>query len=173
MAALRNGRKLWKTFLPFNGLGDAWERSLTYCDVEYAMRYGMLVFLMFCCLGCGKGDGNRAAVSGKVTLDGAPVATGSITFFPMGNTKGCTAGGDIRDGQYSISVAKGPVIGHNRVEIRATEKTGRKVQAPMSAKGVLTDESVQVIPDRYNSVSTLECDVEQGNNVLDFTLTRR
>lgn len=137
------------------------------------MRYQMFVLLMFCCLGCGKSDGNRAAVSGKVTLDGAPVATGSITFFPMGDTKGCTAGGDVRDGQYSISVAKGPVIGHNRVEIRATEKTGRKVQAPMSAKGVLTDEIVQIMPDRYNSGSTLEYDVKAGDNALDFTLTRK
>jgi hypothetical protein len=129
---------------------------------------------MLLCSGCGKSDGlDRAAVAGKVTLDGVPVTGGNITFFPQGGTKGPSAGGTIEDGRYSITAARGPVVGSNRVEIRATKKTGRKVQAPMSDRGVLTDEFVEAVPARYNSQSTLECRVEPGDNNLDFTLTSR
>jgi hypothetical protein len=134
----------------------------------------MILFpLLLCCFGCGQNGDGRAAVAGRVTLDGDPIATGAITFYPIGEAKGCTAGGDISNGQFSIQAAKGPVIGRNRVEICAMKTTGRKIQAPLAGKGVLTDEIVQIVPDRYNAKSILECDVKQGKNPLDFELTTR
>lgn len=138
------------------------------------MQRFLLAGLLLCCWGCGKGDGlDRAAVAGKVTLDGAPIAMGSITFYPTGESKGPATGGNIEEGQYSIAVAKGPIVGRNRVEIRATRKTGNKVQAPMAERGVLTDEIVEAVPDRYNSNSALKCEVKPGNNKLDFKLSTR
>ena len=138
------------------------------------MQRIVLAALLLCSFGCGRSNGlDRAAVAGKVTLDDTPLAAGSITFCPTGDTKGPAAGGTIEDGQYSIAVAKGPVVGRNRVEIHATRKTGRKVQAPMSDRGVLTDEIVEAVPARYNSQSTLEMNVKAGDNALDFTLTTR
>jgi hypothetical protein len=132
------------------------------------------VVLLLCCFGCGRGDGlDRAAVTGTVTLDGAPIAAGSITFFPQGGTKGPAAGGTIENGQYSIAVAQGPIVGRNRVEIRATRKTGRKVQAPMSDRGVLTDEIVEAAPARYNSQSALVAELKSGKNLLDYELTAK
>lgn len=128
--------------------------------------------LLLCCLGCGKSDGlDRAAVTGKVTLNDTPVAAGSITFYPTGATKGPAAGGTIENGQYSIAIAQGPIVGSNRVEIRASRKTGRKVQAPMAERGVLADEIVEAVPQQYNSRSTLQRNVAQGDNTLDFDLT--
>jgi hypothetical protein len=138
------------------------------------MRHLFVVFLLVCCWGCGKSDGlDRAAVAGKVTLDGVPVATGTIVFYPTSDTKGPTTGGNIEEGKYSIAVAKGPIVGRNRVEIRATKKTGRKVQSPMAQPGVMTDEIVESVPDRYNSNSTLEQEIQQGDNILDFNLSAR
>ena len=63
-------------------------------------------------------------------------------FYPTGDTKGPTTGGNIEDGQYSIAVPKGPIVGRTRVEIRATRKTGRKVETPMAAQGVMVDEMI-------------------------------
>jgi hypothetical protein len=141
---------------------------------RFSVRQALIVSLLLCCWGCGNRDGlNRAAVAGKATLDGAPIAAGSITFCPTRDTKGPTTGGSIEDGQYAIPAAKGPIVGRNRVEIHATRKTGRKVQAPMSERGVLTDEIVEAVPARYNSNSTLEHEIKPGDNTLDFNLTTR
>jgi hypothetical protein len=105
------------------------------------------------------------------TLDGVNIAEGNIVFFPAGDNKGPAAGGTIKGGQYSITAAQGPVVGCNRVEIRASRKSGRKMQMPLADPGVMTDELVEAVPSRYNSQSTLECEMKPGNNSLDFTLT--
>lgn len=130
--------------------------------------------LLVCCFGCGKGDGlDRAAVAGKATLDGVAIAAGNIVFYPASGTKGPAAGGTIEDGQYSIAVAQGPIVGHNRIEIHASKRTGRKVQAPMSDPGVMTDEIVEAVPDRYNTKSTLVAEVKSGKNIFDYELTSK
>jgi hypothetical protein len=123
------------------------------------------------CLGCGKGDGlNRASVEGKVSLDGAPVEQGSITFVPASGTKGPTAGGMVEKGRYSISAAKGPVVGQYSVEIHAPRKSGKKVQAPMAPAGTMTDATVDAAPAQYNSKSTLKKEVKAGRNEIDFDM---
>jgi len=123
-------------------------------------------------LGCGKGDGvTRAAVEGKVTLDGAPVEAGAISFIPTGGTKGPAVGGEIQNGQYSIPASEGPVVGRQRVEIRAPRKTGKMIQAPMAEPGTMVEETAESVPKQYNSESTLEREVKAGKNVLDFELT--
>ena len=138
------------------------------------MQRILIIGLLLCCWGCGNRDGlQRAAVGGKVTLDGVAITEGTIAFYPSGNTKGPAAGGPIKDGQYSISVDKGPVIGSNRVEIHASKKTGRKVQAPMSDPGTMSDETVEAIPDRYNVKSTLVAEIKSGKNIFDCELTSR
>lgn len=135
------------------------------------MQRALVVGLAFCLLGgCGGPAGpKRGAVEGKVTLDGVAIEQGSITFKPTGGTQGPTAGGPISQGRYQLSVADGPVVGRNRVEITAPAKSGRKVPAPMGNPGETTDEIIEKVPARYNSQSTLECEVKPGNNTLDFT----
>jgi len=123
------------------------------------------------CLGCGNGDGlNRASVEGKVSLDGTPVEEGTISFAPTAGTKGPTAGGTIENGRYSISAAKGPVVGRYRVELHAPRKTGKKIQAPMAPAGTMTDEVGDAMPPQYNMTSTLEKEVKAGRNQIDFDL---
>jgi hypothetical protein len=130
--------------------------------------------LAACLVGCSKPAGpQRGAVEGKVTLDGTEVSEGSIAFYPVGNTKGPSAGGPVRGGRYSIRAEQGPVVGRNRVEIHASRKTGRKVQAPMSDPGVMTDEIAEAVPARYNTQSTQEIDVQPGSNVQDFAMASK
>ena len=45
----------------------------------------------------------RAAVSGRVTLDGQEIEQGSIAFKAIGANAGLAAGGPIQKGRYSIS----------------------------------------------------------------------
>ena len=76
--------------------------------------------------GCSHAANSRAAVSGTVRLDSEPLKEGAIAFFPIQGTVGPSAAGVITDGKYDIPREKGPVIGKNRVEIRAFRKSGRK-----------------------------------------------
>ncbi|MBX6316313.1 MAG: hypothetical protein IRY99_25890, partial [Isosphaeraceae bacterium] len=55
----------------------------------------------------------REPVSGKVTLDGKPLATGMITFTPTGGTEPSrpetVVTALIQDGAYSLPRAQGPI----------------------------------------------------------------
>lgn len=136
------------------------------------MRYFLGFALLLGCIGCGKSDGlSRAAVGGRVTLDGTEIVVGTIAFYPADGLQGPVAGGSIQNGQYSIARDRGPIVGKNRVEIHASKKTGRQVQAPMAEPGAMTDEVLEAVPSRYNTQSTLVADVKPGKNVLDYELT--
>ena len=135
------------------------------------MQRFLIVGLIFCCCGCGKSDGlQRAGVGGKVTLDGVDIAEGTISFHPSGNTKGPVVGGTIKNGQYSISIDKGPAIGSSRVEIHAWKKTGRKVQVMGREPAIMIDERVD-LPSRYNVKSILVAEIKSHKNVFDYELS--
>ena len=91
------------------------------------MQLHKVVFLAFglCFLGmiwgCGVGDPlGRRPVSGTVTLDGAPLQEGSISFQPTGG--GTTSSGAvIAQGKYTIPQDKGLPPGKYRVVINAVK----------------------------------------------------
>ncbi|MCC7084014.1 MAG: hypothetical protein IT427_03280 [Pirellulales bacterium] len=117
-------------------------------------------------VGCG--NGNRAAVSGTVTLDGKPLQQGVINFL-LADGKGPSAGGTITDGQYEISATKGVMVGSNRVSISSVQPTGRKIQS----LGRVDEEYAEAVPTRYNQQTTLLHEIQPGQNVLNFDLQGR
>jgi hypothetical protein len=139
-----------------------------------------LLMLAAALAGCGGEDDPwpRAAVSGQVTLDGAPLASGTITFFPSGTTKGPAAGGEIVAGKFSIPARTGPVVGTNRIEVRSVQKTGRMVESPSAVEadgpateGMLVEEYADIVPQRYNTYSELERTIEPDiENLFDLRL---
>jgi hypothetical protein len=116
--------------------------------------------------GCG-GPDNRAEVSGNVSFNGQPLATGSISFVPTDGNTGPSSGGMIVDGKYSVPRAKGVAVGKNRVSIISPVKTGRKIKFGGDR---MEDEWVQSIPAKYNDDSELVRDFGPGSNRLDFEL---
>jgi hypothetical protein len=133
-------KTLWKLFSP-------WLMSLTM-------------------LGCG--GSNRAAVEGKVTLDGQAVEAGTISFIPSNGNSKSGAWGDIKDGNYAIPTQSGPTVGECRVEIRWMRKTGR--MQPGMVPGTEAPEFANVIPVRYNAQSELQATITPGKNQCDFSL---
>lgn len=122
-------------------------------------------------LGCGKNSSHeRAAVCGKVLLDGKNVSEGVIAFYPTGASKGPAAGASIKDGHYKISEQNGPVVGTNRVEIRIPKRTGRKTRVPLPGSEEMIDQILEAAPDCYNTHSTLTANIEIKGNVFDFSL---
>ena len=68
-------------------------------------------------LGCGPENPlGRKAVSGKVTLDGAPLGQGNIELHPMFQG-GVQSGGVITNGSYAIPAHEGVIPGKYRVSI--------------------------------------------------------
>lgn len=131
----------------------------------------MILSSMTMMLGCRRHSSlERAMVTGRVMLDGEAIVQGVIGFYPIGDTRGPVAGASIRDGRYAMSLTDGPVVGRNRVEIHAMKNTGRRIQAATADPGVLMDETIEAVPDRYNTQSTLECLVKRGKNQFDFLL---
>jgi len=122
--------------------------------------------------GCGKSGPQRATVAGAVQMDGQPVESGSIAFYPVEGTRGPSAGGPIEAGRYRIDSAKGVVVGKARVEINFPKKTGRMIPDPINSKA-LVEEYVEGVPSKYNSESTLVRDIAVGENQLDFDLTSK
>jgi hypothetical protein len=135
------------------------------------MREIMVSFAFLACvalLGCGSSDGvSRGNVSGTVTVDGTPVADGSITFTPTAGTSGPNTGGIIKDGKYSLTGTMGPVVGKNEVRFSATKMTGKKVP-DASTPGQMRDEVIDLIPANYKEVK----EVAPGNNTFDFTIKK-
>jgi hypothetical protein len=122
--------------------------------------------------GCGGTERQRLALEGAVTLDGKPLADGSIRFLAASNTDDLIVGGAIREGTFTIAAEKGAWPGKYRVEIRATRKTGKKAQERNMDQPI--EEIVQYLPDRYNLESTLTADVTaMGPNRFEFVLTQR
>ncbi|HEY4262539.1 MAG TPA: hypothetical protein VGM98_20420 [Schlesneria sp.] len=124
-------------------------------------------------IGCGSSGPPRAALSGEVTLDGAPVSEGTIAFLPTADTKGASTGGAIKDGKYSISAANGPTYGKYKVQIRWPKKTGKQIEMGSPApKGTMIDEVAEAIPPKYNTETTLDKEVKSSKEVFDFKLDK-
>jgi hypothetical protein len=116
--------------------------------------------LLVATVGCGAS--NRAAVAGRVSLDGKPVDGGMISFIPTDRSLGSAAWAEIKAGHYSIPAKTGPVLGTNRVEIRWTRKTGRIVAATPPSPA--TEEVIEAVPTRYNSTSELKVEIKVDKN---------
>jgi len=126
------------------------------------------------CAGCGRQPPERAAVRGRVTFRGKVVQNGTIVFSPTGGTKGAPAGADIVQGNFSIDVKEGPIVGHHRVEIQAFRKTGNKIPDLLGdvsdPNRPLIDEVVPLLPPKFNLQSKLTAEIKPGDNVVNFNL---
>lgn len=130
--------------------------------------FGLLMFIPL--VGCQSSvdtDG-RQAVTGEISLNGAPIQSGSIRFEPVG---GQTASGStITDGKYTIPAEKGLKPGKYRVFINATapDAEQRSAEDLMNNPGPPKKE---LIPAKYNTKSDVTVEVtEAGPNQFDFPI---
>ena len=113
-------------------------------------------------LGCSKGP-TVYTVSGEVTYQGKPVESGDIAFADAARSDR-TASGTITDGRYSLQTTAGKKL----VRITATKETGKMITGAMDAT---YPEIVDLIPEKYNTATTLEITVDPGQSTKgDFHL---
>ena len=123
--------------------------------------------------GCGGESYPLAPVSGRVTLNGDPLADAGIAFEPIHHGETINAGPGSygktdEDGRFmlrSLHDDDGAVIGKHRVLIR----TYRAKEGPNGAIIMISPER---LPPRYNLETELTCEVgPDGNEAADFDLT--
>jgi hypothetical protein len=126
----------------------------------------LLAAVLCACAGCAA----RPRIEGTVTLDGAPVDGGVISFFQgtgPGSDKGNAA---ILGGKYVIEGdrARSLTPGSYTVQIFWLQRLAKPGPDPAN---VDTSSAVkQLIPPQYNTKSTLTREVTPGTNRLDFDL---
>jgi len=135
---------------------------------------------MLAAVGCGveSEDGlDRHNVYGKVTLDGAPLTRGVISFEPdQGTSGGVPAGAAIIDGSYNIPQDQGPTPGRYRVSIQSAGEGGDGLDpnAPPGAPPKRKKGAKAPIPKKYNVESTLKAEVKSsGSTEANFDLESR
>jgi len=119
----------------------------------------------------GCGSGGRVPVQGSVSFNGTQVDNGSISFLAVGGPGGeaTNAGGEIKDGKYSIDAERGPKPGKYKVEIYWNKKTGRMVPVPGDAD-MKMPETQQTLPAKYNKQTELTAEITSGRNTKNFDL---
>jgi hypothetical protein len=114
-----------------------------------------------------KADAPLAKVSGKITLDGKPLASATVTFYPEAKD-GKTATGKTDDaGRYTMKTAgaDGALPGKYRVTISLPPRDEKDPKPPRRA-----------IPPRYSDKEKSELTVEippKGSSEFDFDLTSK
>ncbi|HZT79944.1 MAG TPA: carboxypeptidase-like regulatory domain-containing protein [Gemmataceae bacterium] len=121
--------------------------------------------------GCDTGPYKIAPVSGRVTLNGKPLANVAVTFQPIAPEGSIDAGPGSSgvtdaDGRYTLTLIgkdrKGAVVGKHKVRITYVPDAGAEDDAPRRFKQ---------LPAKYNSRTTLECEVPPGGKKdADFAL---
>jgi hypothetical protein len=127
----------------------------------------MLLLLLPLILPAGCGRSFDGSVNGMVTLDGKPLATGTVTFHPVGS--GPMAYGRIQaDGRYSVVTAsrQGLPPGEYVVTVVATAP-------PPNPKLEIPGELLT--PVRYGRLdqSGLHFTVQRGQNTFDLPLVSK
>jgi hypothetical protein len=135
-------------------------------DPSDAIFRQILFVVLIALAGCAS-EGS-SPVHGKVTLDGQPVEAGNIAFLPTA-ASGRKAAAAIEQGAYALSMSDKLPPGSYRVEIGWPKPTGRKI--PSADPGMLTDETREAIPGKYNTNSTLTVEIGKGDTEKNFALT--
>ncbi|MBX7167344.1 MAG: hypothetical protein K1X74_13520 [Pirellulales bacterium] len=133
----------------------------------------LLTLILGAAGGCEQAAVARAEVHGRVTLDGQPLARGSIVFVPAGEAAGPKAGGQIVGGRYALAAAEGPVVGRLQVQIRAEQSSTAYPIADVRAYQAHGEEAPlpEIVPEQYNEHSVLFVDaVAEQSNELNFDL---
>ena len=136
-------------------------------------RRAILVLLPAACwLLAGCGSSKTAPVSGRITLNGKPLAKASVTFAPVGGKDNQEPGPSSAaitddDGRYTLRLigqdGRGATVGKHKVRIALQEETDAGDDGPVKLKQ---------LPLKYNGQTTLEFDVPpKGTDAADFNLT--
>ena len=116
-------------------------------------------------LGCGsKNSAAGARLEGAVTLDGNPIAEGTLQFVPQQPSKEAPVMVPFKGGRY---VAPAIPLGKVRVVVSATKKTGKMIKVYSEPY----PEVISIIPEKYQD--GIEINVTGNNASQNFEIKSR
>jgi hypothetical protein len=128
---------------------------------------GLLAVALVACVSCS--NDSVGSVAGTVTVDGAPVDVGTISFRSVDDSGKGVAGGAIQGGQFQVASRDVLAPGKYTVQVQATKKTGRTIKDPQRGN---VDELVPV--SIADSPKEIEISNETaGNLALEFTSQKK
>jgi hypothetical protein len=134
------------------------------------MLFGLVTVFALIVAGCG-GSG-LGEVTGKVTLDGQPLAGAIVTFYPQEGRP--SIGMTDSEGNYELGFTaseKGAVVGKHTVRITTGAGEDREDESGEDEdQEEGADFADPTIPAKYNSKSELTREVTSGSNEFDFDL---
>jgi len=123
-------------------------------------------------------------VTGKVTMDGAPLPNALVTFTPTGGGSNGVGRTDA-NGQYILvsTDQQGALIGQHKVSVTSIQEAAPVAEissddpayAAQAAGGESSDYKpfVEKIPAKYNANTELTKEVKSGANTIDLELTSK
>ena len=123
---------------------------------------------LLCCvggIGCGKIEPYHA-VTGRITLDGQPLADADVSFVPEGGAGVASLGRTDAQGVYQLQHTQtllGAPVGDYRVRVSTLREAKENDETARTAVP-------ERVPPRYNLASELTVRIEPGENTLNFTL---
>jgi hypothetical protein len=137
--------------------------------MKYQHFFFLLLFLSAVCCGCGQ---RTLQVSGTVTYKGTPIEKGGIVFVPVDKPE-LEFKNKIINGTYTVEI---PIKEIGKMSVRIFAVREDEVKNP-SQDWVLTHpnekqvETVQYLPNRYNTDSILTADITTTSDVtFDFPI---
>jgi hypothetical protein len=123
--------------------------------------------------GCREGTG-RLAVSGNVTLDGAPLDRGSILFTTVGEGPLVSSGGMIQEGAYLVPEEQGLLPGTYLVQISSPDTTAAMNMGANAADRPGIPLAPDRIPEPYNLQSDKQVEVtRERDNEFNFDIVTK
>lgn len=146
-------------------------REFEEVSKEVIRNIACLAILLGAAVGCGPKT-DRLPISGKVTLDGVPLETGSISFASMPGEKLQSTGAMIQNGSYSIPAEKGLLPGVYGLQLTSPDAEAKPILLRDAASGRSFPVAPDRIPAEYNVDSTKTIEVTRdGDNVFDFNIS--
>jgi hypothetical protein len=146
--------------------------------MQFCFKSTLLLVLVALPLGCSANSYKTAPVSGRVTLDGHPVAGAEIRFFPLAGNSNLPTSAAVTDdqGNYELRLQGdgnlGAVVGENHVTISENQqnKDFMRQQMAMQKAGHIARPR-EILPAKYNRESKLTCTVPpEGMTDANFDL---
>jgi hypothetical protein len=128
-------------------------------------KFVLALFCVATVVGCGNGKGS---VRGTVTMDGKPVASGSVTFVKQG-AELAREGAVIREGSFQAAVPPGTY----KLELNGQKVVGKRTQKGFDGKDETLDVTQELFPERYNLKTELMENIKAGVNVIQLELTSK
>jgi hypothetical protein len=134
-------------------------------NIPHPIHAALTSVVLVLLVGCGKS--NQFPVRGAVSLDGTPLASGTIHFRPVDPAVSRGGGATIRDGRYEIDAVHGLPAGKYLVAIDAYRLTGRMLP-DATGNGLQPEVAPVVFAEKQPFEATISA---ESNNILDFRLT--